>query len=139
MAKKPEVVEVPEPTTSNLSDAQRKMARTLDLAGMTIIAYSAPKVPPLGNLTPEGLLEDLGRVNAAKKAIEKVEKTLKERMKVLLAGKAELRSDNFNLTYKGADKNALDQTAAKKYFEKQGILADYMKESVVMTMTVKEN
>ena len=58
------------PTSSRpqLTAAQKRIQTTLDLASSTVIAYAATEVPRLDNLTPQGLLEDLGRLNEARKA-----------------------------------------------------------------------
>jgi hypothetical protein len=123
-----------------MSDAQRKAARNIDLATDTVLAYAAPTVPPLGNLTPEGLVEDLGRLNNARKLFEKTEKILKERLKSQLPpGCKELRSDNFTMKYEDRPRTALSQTKAKAYLEEQGILPDFMETTAVPTMTISEN
>lgn len=124
---------------SEMTDNQRQLAKTLDIAGSLAIEYAAPEVPPLGNLTPEGLLEDFGRLNEARKALEKTEKIVRGRLEAMLQGRKELRGDNFTYNCKMADRTALDQTAAKAYFEKEGILEDFMKTSSVETVTVKRN
>lgn len=126
--------------TSNLSEAQRKVRRNIDLAMDTVIAYAAPTVPAMGNLTQEGMVEELGRLNIARKALEKTEKIVKERLKSMLEeGQTSVRSDNFTMKYEGRERTALDQGAAKAYFEEKGILADYMATTQVPTMTITEN
>ena len=57
--------------TNALNDSQRRVKRVIDLAMDTCVAYAAKEVPPLGNLTKEGLVEELGRMNEARKAIER--------------------------------------------------------------------
>ncbi|MEB3067289.1 hypothetical protein, partial [Parvimonas micra] len=54
-----------------LTDVQRRLSKVLDAASSTAIAYAAPEVPALENLTEMGLTEELGRLNEARKAIEK--------------------------------------------------------------------
>jgi hypothetical protein len=123
----------------DLTNAQRKLARHIDLATDTALKYAAPEVPAMANLTPQGILEDLGNVNIAKKAFDALEKTLKERLKSQLEGQTELRSDNFNMKLENRPRTALDQTKAKGKLEELGILDDYMSTTAVPTMTIKEN
>jgi hypothetical protein len=125
--------------SSALTDTQKMLAKTLDIASQSVIAYSAPEVPPLGNATPEGLLEEFGRLNEARKALEKVEKILKVRLESQLAGRKELRGDNFNYKKAVQERTALDQTMAKAKLEELGILPGYMKTTEVETTTVKRN
>jgi hypothetical protein len=124
---------------ASLSDAQRRVQRVVDAAMTTVIAYSAPTVPPLENLTVEGMVEELGYLNEARKKLESVEKTVKERLKSRLGGLTEVRSDNFTMKYESRPRTALDQTKAKAFFEAQGTLADYMSSSEVPTMTFTRN
>jgi hypothetical protein len=123
----------------DLTNAQRKLQRHIDLATDTALKYAAPEVPAMSNLTPQGLLEDLGNVNVVRKAFETLEKTLKERLKSQLEGKNELRSDNFNMKLEDRPRTALDQTKAKGKLEELGILDDFMATTSVPTMTIKEN
>lgn len=107
--------------SNQLTDAQRKVQKNMDIAADVCIAYAAPEVPSIGNLTPQGLCEELGRVNEAKKTVEKVEKILKERIKTKLEpGQKELRSDNFTMTISMQDRYALVQDAAKEQLKKMG-------------------
>lgn len=123
---------------NELNDSQRRLKKVIDLATDTCINYAAKEVPPMGNLTKEGLVEDLGRLNEARKAMEKTEKILKERLKSQLGSdEKEVTSDNYKMTYEDRPRLALDQTAAKGKLEELGILGDYMKESSVPTMTIK--
>lgn len=122
---------------AQMTDNQRTLAKSLDAAVDSCIAYAAAEVPPLGNLTPQGLVEELGRLNEARKAMDKTEKTVRSRLDALLDGKTECRGDNFVYTIKEQDRTALDQTAAKAYLSEQGILEDYMKTTTVQTRTVK--
>lgn len=123
--------------TNALNDSQRRVKRVIDLAMDTCVAYAAKEVPPLGNLTKEGLVEELGRMNEARKAIERTEKILKERLRPMLELNAEVRSDNYVLTYESRSRLALNQTKAKEHLEELGVLADYMDASEVPTMIVK--
>jgi hypothetical protein len=124
---------------ASLSDAQRRVQRVVDAAMTTVIAYSAPTVPPLENLTVEGMVEELGYLNEARKKLESVEKTVKERLKSRLGGLKEVRSDNFTMKYENRARNALDQTKAKAKLEELGILPEYMSETEVPTMTFTRN
>lgn len=124
---------------SDLTDRQRQLARTIDLATDTLLKYAAPEVPPLANYTPEGMLEELGRVNEGRKAMEKTEAILKERFKTLLEGRSELRSDNYNAKLENRPRTALDQQKAKDFFEAAGTLPEFMSTTEVPTLTVKPN
>ena len=123
---------------AKLTEIQTKIKRYMDICTDIVVAYAAPEVPALGNATPEGLLEELGRINRVKKEVEKVEKILKERISVVSDGAKKIDSDNFIYTKSGQARVALDQTAAKAYFEKEGLLADFMKETEVETVRIKE-
>jgi len=125
------------PAKQNLTDSQRILNVTMDAANELVIAYAAPEVPSLENKTPEGLLEDFGRLNEARKAIEKTEKIVRGRLEALLEGKTELRGDNYQYKRESSTRTALDQTAAKKELERQGILEDFMVSSEVERVTVK--
>ncbi len=125
----------------NLTDSQRILQKTLDHASELVIAYGAPTVPELGNLTPEGLLEDFGRLNEARKALEKVEKIVRARFESqLTAGTKTLRGDNYNYKKATQERTALDQTKAKALLEAAGHTPDeYMATTDVDTVTVKRN
>jgi ABC-type transport system substrate-binding protein len=124
----------------NLTDNQRMLAKTLDFAAQEAIAYAAPEVPELGNLTPEGLLESLGRLNEARKAFEKVEKIVRARFESQINGKTELRGDNYTYSKAVTPRYALNQSKAKKLLEEAGIPEDqYMESSEVPRVTVKRN
>ena len=123
--------------TSALNDSQRRIKRVIDLATDTCVAYAAKEVPVLGNLTCEGMVEELGRLNEARKAMEKTEKIIKERLKSMLDGRTEVRSDNYEMKLENRSRTALNQERAKGKLEELGILADYMDSSEVPTMTVK--
>ena len=128
------------PLLKDMNDAQKKAARNIDLATDTVLAYAARDIPSADNLTPEGLVEDLGRLNIARKLLEKTEKIIKERLKATMPpGTREIRSDNFTMNYENRERTALDQSKAKSYLEEQGILADFMSTTAVPTMTIKEN
>lgn len=122
----------------NLTDSQKRLQKHLDIAADLAIAYAAPEVPALGNATPQGLVEDLGRVNAARKALEKVEGILKERVSAVSDGAKKIDADNFVYTKVDRERTALDQTAAKVYLEEQGVLSQFMVTTQVPTVTVKE-
>lgn len=123
---------------SQLTATQKQLANTIDKATSSVLAYAASVVPPLENLTKQGMLEELGYMNEARKAIEKTEKIIKERLKSRLdAGETEMRSDNFQMTYENRERCALDQTKAKSYLEQAGILEEYMATTQVPTMTIK--
>jgi hypothetical protein len=126
-------------TSPSKTDAQRQVIRTIDAATSTVVAYTAPTVPALENLTVEGMVEELGYLNEARKKFEGVEKIVKERLKSRLGGLKEVRSDNFTMTFEDRPRVALNQSKAKAYFEEQGTLQDFMDESSVPTMTFKRN
>lgn len=126
-------------TRASLTDTQKALQKTLDHAAQCVIDYAAPEVPALGNLTPEGLLEDFGRLNEARKALEKTEKIVRARFESQIEGKKEMRGDNFSYKKEVTDRTALNQTKAKAYFEEQGTLADYMDTTEVERVTVKRN
>lgn len=123
---------------SNLTDAQKRLAKHLAMASDSAIAYAAPEVPALGNSTPQALVEEFGRVNAARKALEKVEGILKTRIAAVSDNSKEIRADNFIYKKEDRDRTALNQGAAKEYFEAAGILEEYMTTTSVATVTVKE-
>jgi hypothetical protein len=121
-----------------MNDTQKRIKKVIDLATDSCIAYGAKEVPPMGNLTKEGMVEELGRLNEARKAVEKTEKIVKERLKSMLdEGEEEVKSDNYRMTYENRQRVALDQESAKGKLEELGVLADYMKETLVPTMTIK--
>lgn len=99
---------------ANWTRAQKDIFLKMQQATDQVVAYAAPEVPLLGNLTPEGLLENLGPVNDAKKAVEKVEKILKERLKSQLNGAKTLRADNYEMKIAYADRVAINQGMAKE-------------------------
>jgi hypothetical protein len=121
------------------TDNQRQIANTLDIAGQVVVAYAAPEVPELGNLTPEGLLEEFGRLNEARKALEKTEKIVKQRLLSQMSGDA-LRGDNYNVKIEEVDRYALNQKAAKEKLKEQGVPEEeYMASSTSSRVTVKRN
>jgi hypothetical protein len=124
---------------ADLTDRQRQLSRTIDLATDTLLRYAAPEVPSMTQYTPEGMLEELGRINEGRKAFEATEKILKERMKSLLGEQKKLRSDNFHLEIQDKPRVALDQTSAKAKLEELGCLAEHMSTSIVPTMYIKPN
>lgn len=126
--------------SSNLTDNQRQLAKTMDIAGSLAIAYAALEVPALGNLTKTGLLEDFGRLNEARKALEKVEKIVRGRLESQLDGAKELRGENYQYTKKSQERTALNQTAAKETLMRLGgqeLLDEHMATTEVETVTVK--
>lgn len=99
---------------SVLSDKQKQLQKDMDVAFEIALSYAAPTIPALGNLTETGLVEELGRVNFARKALEKTEEILKERVKAISGGKSAIQSDNFIYTRAESSRTALNQTAAKE-------------------------
>lgn len=126
-------------TKQPLTNVQKNVQRALDAATSTTIAYAAPEVPPLNNLTLDGLTEELGYINLARKALEKTEKIIKERWKTLADGASEHRSPNFTVKIENRERTALNQGKAKAFFEAEGTLPEYMDTTSVPTMMVKEN
>ena len=121
----------------DLSDSQRLLQRSLDAATDSCIAYAAREIPALGNLTPEGLTEELGRLNEARKAVEKTEKIVRGRLDALLAGKKKCRSDNFEYEVKSQTRTALNQGKAKEVLAEIGQLDDCMSTTETEVRTVK--
>lgn len=124
---------------ANLTDTQRLLMGSMDAATELAIAYAAPEVPSLENKTPQGLLEDFGRLNEARKAIEKTEKIVRGRLESQLKGQVELRGDNFTYKKESVPRYALDQSLAKAKLEEHGCLEECMKSSDVERVTVKRN
>ena len=123
----------------NLTDSQKILQKTLDHAGELCIAYAAPTVPELNNLTPEGMLEDFGRLNEARKVLEKTEKIVRTRFESQIDGKKEMRGDNFSYKKETTPRYALNQTKAKEVLESIGRLEECMDSSEVERVTVKRN
>ena len=121
----------------DMTDNQKQLAKSLDIAMESCIAYAAPEVPLLGNATKEGLTEELGRLNEARKAMEKTEKIVRGRLDALLDGERECRGDNFEYKIETTSRYALDQKKAKATLESQGVLDDHMVSSEVDRRTVK--
>lgn len=128
--------------SNSLTDSQKILQKTLDHASDLCVKYAAPEVPALGNLTPEGLLEDFGRLNEARKALEKTEKIVRARFESQIDGKKEMRGDNFNYKKESSPRVALDQTAAKAKLVELGgeaALQECMSSTDVERVTVKRN
>lgn len=123
----------------NLTDSQKILQKTLDHASELAIAYAAPEVPALGNLTPEGLLEDFGRLNEARKSLEKTEKIVRARFESQIEGRKEMRGDNFTYKKETSPRYALNQTKAKEVLEEVGRLEECMESTDVERVTVKRN
>lgn len=125
-----------------LTDSQKILVKTLDHASDLCIKYAAPVVPKLENLTPEGLLEDFGRLNEARKVLEKTEKIVRARFQSQIAGKKELRGDNFHYQKEVTERTALNQGKAKEKLVELGgdeALQECMDTSEVERVTVKRN
>lgn len=125
---------------TTLTNAQRRLTGHLDNANALCIKYAAPEIPALGNLTPQGLNEDLGCLNVARKAIEKTEKIVKERLKALRnPAEKEIRSDNFVTKFEIRTSNRLSQELLKVYCEKHDIdISQFYTDSDAEYVTVKE-
>ena len=123
----------------NLSDSQKILQKTLDHASELAISYAAPEVPALGNLTPEGLLEDFGRLNEARKSLEKTEKIVRARFESQIEGRKEMRGDNFNYKKESSPRYALNQTKVKEVLEELGRLEECMETTDVERVIVKRN
>ena len=113
---------------------QEEITEVMRRSADTLINYAAKEVPALGNLTPEGLLDELGWINELKKHVEKVEKILKERLKSQTA-KKQLAGDVFKMDITASERTALDQGAAKALLESLGETPP-MKTSEVETMRI---
>lgn len=101
------------------------------------IPYYAKEVPALGNLTPQGLVDQLGTVKDAIKDLEKVEGILKGRLESQLEGKRTLRGDSHEMEIRSSERTALNQAKVKEYLTEQGILEEYMSTTQVNAMYVK--
>ena len=128
--------------TKSLTDTQRILAKTLDAASSECIAYAAPEVPELGNLTKEGLLESFGRLNEARKAMEKTEKVVRARFESQLPeGCKELRGDNYKYAKAVQERTALTQDRAKALLlaiaENPRCLAVLIEEGIIDEATSK--
>lgn len=99
---------------ADLTQAQQERLSIWNKALDTLMPWFAKEVPQIGNQTPSGLADDIGRVNQLKKDVEKIEKTLKERFKVLREGKSEVRGDVYELKVSTQERTALDQEMAKQ-------------------------
>ncbi|MEB3061034.1 hypothetical protein VJJ74_07745, partial [Parvimonas micra] len=98
------------------------------------------EVPALENLTEMGLTEELGRLNEARKAIEKTEKIVKERLRAMLGNRKDMRSDNYTYKREMRPRSALDQTKAKEKLLELGgqeVLDECMSNTEVETVTIK--
>lgn len=121
----------------SLTPTQKSKYLNLQQATDLAVPYFAKEIPPLGNLTAEGLIDHLGTIKDAIKDLEKVEGILKERLKPKLEGRKTLRGDSHEMEMRSSERTALNQTKAKAYFEKEGILEDYMTTSAVEAMYIK--
>lgn len=122
---------------ANLSDAQKLLSKSLDIASQLCIDYAAKEVPALGNLTPEGLNEEFGRLNEARKAMGKTEKIVRGRLEAMLQGKTELRSDNFIYKKATSEVTRLNQEKAKEVLAEVGRLDECMDTTDQERVTVK--
>jgi hypothetical protein len=125
--------------SKNLTDTQRMLQRSMDTASELAVAYAAPEVPPMGNLTKFSLLEDFGRLNEARKALEKTEKIVRSRLEAQLEGAKELRGDNFTYKKATSPRTALDQGIAKTVLEEVGRLEECMATTAVERVNVTRN
>jgi hypothetical protein len=123
----------------NLTDNQRMIAKTMDIASQLVVDYAAPEVPEMGNLTPTGLCEMFGRLNEARKQLEKVEKIVRARFESQIPNQREFRGENFVYKKASQERTALDQTMAKETLARMGeeVLAEHMKTTEVDTVTIK--
>lgn len=122
---------------TTLTDSQKLLRKSLDIASESAIAYAAPEVPELGNATPEGMLEELGRVNEARKALDKVEKILKGRIAAVSGNAKEIDSDNFTYRKGTSERTALNQSLAKEKLGEFGVLEECMTTSEFERVTIK--
>lgn len=124
---------------ARLTDHQEYIKKNMEFAMDSAIAYGAPEVPELGNATQEALVEELGRINVARKAMEKVEKIVKSRLKAMAgADEFQITSDNFKAVQEITTRNALNQSKAKATLAEQGLLEEHMSVSEVPRLVVKE-
>jgi hypothetical protein len=102
----------------------------------SLLPWFRRETPKLSNATNQYFADEIGRLNEMRKDIEKVEKILKTIYKTRKAPEI-VRGDEFEVELSMRPRRALDQTRAKEYFEKLGILDEYMVESEVETLNVK--
>jgi hypothetical protein len=94
------------------TEPQKKVFNQIQEAIPLVIPYFGADIPSLDNHTTEQLCDDLGVVKQAKKAVEKVEKTLSERFKPRMEGK-ELRGNRFVAEKRESTRTALNQGKCK--------------------------
>lgn len=102
----------------------------------TMLPYFGDKIPELGNLTPQGMIDFLGSVKELIKDAEKVENILKERLKPQLEGRRQLEGDVFKMDISTSTRNALNQAKSKEVLDSIGRLAECMSETAVETMRI---
>lgn len=123
----------------DLTDNQKLIAKTMDQVSELVVAYAGPEVPPIGNRTETAFLEEFGRLNEARKQVEKVEKIVRSRLEAMLQGKKELRGDNYTYKKSVVPRYALNQGKAKAKLEEYGVLEDCMDTSETERVEVKRN
>lgn len=119
-----------------LTDNQVLMQRVMGRVSDIVVAWAAPKVPAIGQMTAQGQVDELGDVKAAMAQLKKIEEVMKDRLKILAEGKKQVVGDRYKSDLSMAPRVALDQTAAKAYFEAAGLLGEYVKETMVETLRV---
>lgn len=113
----------------------------------TILAYEGAP-PPIGNLTPQAVVDDIGFLKDLQKAAEKTENILWQRLSSMQGGGHPVNSkgiptpdaaegDYYAYTVASQEREALNQGKAKAYFTEKGILEDYMSTTDVATKTVR--
>ena len=83
------------------------------------------------------MTEELGRLNEARKAIEKTEKIVRGRLDAMLQGKKECKGDNFVYSIRTQERTALNQGMAKEVLSEVGRLEECMATSECEVRTVK--
>jgi hypothetical protein len=112
--------------------------RILTDASHVALKFTGSELPNLANEGIQQLIDDAGRINAAKKYIEKAEKILKETLKGKIRGgdiakQASGEQFKFDLTL--SSRTALDQEFAKAKLRELGVPeSDFMKTTEVETM-----
>lgn len=124
-----------------------KVRNGFEIALNVAMAYQQPVAPPIANSTPATVVDEIGYVKELMKALEKTENILWQRLSALQGGGHNTNSkgvpipdaasgDVFTYRVTQQDRDALNQTKAKEYFTKLGILPEYMTVTVVDTKKV---
>lgn len=140
-----------------LTAEQLKIEKALQHAEMLCIEYSGEIMPPIGNLTPGALVDQIGYLKEVQKVAEKVENILWHRMSSLQGGGHPTNSKGvptpdpaqgevFKYKYRSSDRTAVDQGKVKAFMEATHIcqscgveykVPNFMATTAVATKTVE--